>query len=165
MALKVSPRTFRFGINLYPPYLGAGIRCHHMSNDWREARVSLKLRWYNRNFVGTQFGGSLYSMTDAFNAVMLLNVIGHDYWVWDQNASIEYIKPGRKRVHAVFQIDGAMIERVLAATADGEKHLEQVVNEIVDDDGVLIARVARTLYVRKKRKANAAREQHPVQPR
>jgi len=151
MALNVSPRTFRFGINLYPPYLGAGIRCHHMSNDWREAQVSLTLRWYNKNFVGTQFGGSLYSMTDAFNAVMLLNVLGRDYWVWDQRATIEYLKPGRKRVHTHFRIDDEMIKRVRAATVDGDKHLEEVINDIVDDDGTLIARVSRTLYVRKKK--------------
>jgi len=151
MAINVSPRTFRIGISLYPPYLGAGIRCHTMRDDWREAHVSMKLRWYNRNFVGTHFGGSLYSMTDAFYAVMLLNVLNRDYWVWDQKGAIEYLKPGRSRVHARFFIDDDLIARIKAGTADGDKYLEDISTDITTDDGEVIARVTRTLYVRRKK--------------
>ena len=50
----------KFGLNLYPPYLLAGVRVTSIAPDWRELHVSLKLRWFNRNFRGTHFGGSLY---------------------------------------------------------------------------------------------------------
>ncbi len=151
MALNVSPRVFRFGVNLWPPYLGAGIRCTYMSEDWREARVQMKLRWYNRNFVGTHFGGSLYSMTDAFYAVMLLNVLDRQYWVWDQKGSIEYLKPGKSHVRAEFQIDDALVDRIRTGTSDGQKYLEDISTDIIDESDVVIARVTRTLYVRQKR--------------
>ena len=39
----------------------------------------MPLKWYNRNYVGTQFGGSLYSMTDPWYMLMLLNVLGKDF--------------------------------------------------------------------------------------
>jgi len=151
MALNVSPRIFRIGVSLWPPYLGAGIRCTHMSKDWREARVTLKFSWYNRNFVGTHFGGSLYSMTDAFYAVMLFNVLEQQYWVWDQKGSIEYLKPGKSRVSTEFKIDDAFLERVKAATANGDKYLEDLSTDIIDEAGEVIARVTRTIYVRKKK--------------
>lgn len=151
MALKVSPKVFRLGVSLWPPYLGAGIRCTFMREDWREARVQMKLRWYNRNFVGTHFGGSLYSMTDAFYAVMLLNVLNSEYWVWDQKSSIEYLKPGTSHVHTSFKIDDDLIARIRAGTDGGEKYLEDIVTDIIDEQDEVIARVTRTLYVRKKK--------------
>ena len=59
-------------LNIYGPYLGAGVRVTHVANDFREIRVSMKLRWYNRNVVGTHFGGSLYSMVDPHLMLMLM---------------------------------------------------------------------------------------------
>ena len=65
-------RLLRFGLNLYPPYLGAGVRVRHISADFREVRVKMGLNLFNRNYVGTQFGGSLYSMTDPFFMLLLI---------------------------------------------------------------------------------------------
>ena len=42
--------------------------------DFRTARVRLKLRWYNRNFFGVHFGGSLFAMTDPFFALSLIHI-------------------------------------------------------------------------------------------
>ena len=62
--LKISARMLQNGLNWYPPWIGAGIRITDMQPDFRKARVTMPLTFYNRNFVGTQFGGSLYSMCD-----------------------------------------------------------------------------------------------------
>lgn len=64
LKLARKARLLRWLMNFYPPYLGAGIRVRHISDDFRQAQVRMGLRWYNRNYVGTQFGGSLYSMTE-----------------------------------------------------------------------------------------------------
>ncbi len=72
MAPGCPHRWFRLVINLWPPYLGAGIRVEHIAPDFRSVTVALVRRWYNRNYVGTHFGGSLYAMTDPFFALMLM---------------------------------------------------------------------------------------------
>jgi hypothetical protein len=64
--MKVTPARLRRFMNIWPPFLFAGIRVQEVSPDWRHARVRLKLSWYNRNYVKTHFGGSLFSMTDPF---------------------------------------------------------------------------------------------------
>lgn len=56
----------RHGMNAWPPFLFAGIHITALSDDFRHARVELRRRWYNRNYVGTHFGGSLFAMTDPF---------------------------------------------------------------------------------------------------
>ncbi len=52
-----------WGLNLWPPFFFNAIRVLHISDDWRSARVVLKKRWYNRNYVKTQFGGKVTSAT------------------------------------------------------------------------------------------------------
>ena len=84
--LKVPPALFRRAINLWPPFLGAGIKVTRVSADYREIEVTLKLGLTNRNYFGTQFGGSLFAMTDPFFALMMLRNLGPDYVVWDKEA-------------------------------------------------------------------------------
>lgn len=143
--------SFKWRINLYPPFLGGGIRIEHISEDYREVDVSLALRWYNRNYVGTQFGGSLYAMTDPFYMLMLMNVLGRDYIVWDQAAKIDFVSPGKGKVWARFRLTREEIDRVKAEAESGAPLRPVYVVEIHDEQDVLVARVEKTLYVRKKK--------------
>ena len=146
-------RLLRMGLNLYPPYIGAGIRVQHISPDCREARVKMALRWYNRNFVGTQFGGSLYSMIDPFYMLLLMPLLGDDYIVWDKAASIDFVSPGKGPVFAEFRIDDALLAQIREQTAGGDKYLPQLQVDIRDGAGTLVASVHKTLYVRLKPRA------------
>ena len=65
-------------INLYPPYLGSGISIKAVNEDFTKISVQLKMHWYNRNAVGTHFGGSLYSMCDPFYMFILMEHLGKD---------------------------------------------------------------------------------------
>ncbi|MCZ4324368.1 Tetrameric acyl-CoA thioesterase [Pseudomonas sp. 8BK] len=149
-------RLLRLGLNLYPPYLGAGIKVQRISPDCREARVRMALRWYNRNFVGTQFGGSLYSMVDPFYMLLLMPLLGDDYIVWDKAASIDFITPGKGPVYADFRIDDALLADIRAKTAGGEKYLPELQVDIRDATGTLVAIAHKTLYVRLKPRARQA---------
>src|SRR4051812_33729390 len=84
----------RFLGNLYPPFFAAGIRIERISPDFREMDIGMKLHWYNKNYVGTHFGGSLYAMTDPFFMMILIQKLGSDYIVWDKGAKIDFKKPG-----------------------------------------------------------------------
>jgi hypothetical protein len=82
---------FKRLINLYPPYWGTGIRVTRLAGDYSHLRVEMPLRFYNRNYVGTHFGGSLYAMVDPFYMLMLIQILGPDYLVWDRSAGIDFI--------------------------------------------------------------------------
>ena len=151
----MGPRLFRHCINLYPPYLMTGIHVSRVSADFREIDIELALRFYNRNYVGTQFGGSLYAMVDPFYMLMLMRNLGSDYVVWDRSASIDFIRPGRGRVRAELRIDDTTLEQIRQATRHGDKHFPQFEVEILDTAGQVVARVKKTLYVRKKRHVQA----------
>lgn len=136
-------------LNVYPPYLGAGVRVR-ASKDLRTFEVRMKLRWWNRNYVGTQFGGSLYSMCDPFFMLILFEALGRDYVVWDKAATIRFRRPGKGRVSARFHIPQETIDEIRAA-ADAQGKTEPVFQvDVVDEEGGLIAEVEKTLYVRRK---------------
>ena len=137
--------------NLYPPYWGAGIKVENISPDYKYLKVSLKLRFYNRNYVGTQFGGSMYSMTDPHFMFLIMNNLGSEYLVWDKAASIEFLKPGKTHVFAEFRIDDALIDLIKNKTAGGDKYIFDLPVSIFDLHGEKIAQLNKTLYVRKKK--------------
>jgi acyl-coenzyme A thioesterase PaaI-like protein len=151
MARRVSARTLRRVLNIWPPFLFSGIRVRELADDWRHARVELREHWYNRNFVGTHFGGSLFAMTDPFWMIMTLQALGDGYIVWDQAGEIEFVKPGRGTVVAEFRLDDAVLDGIRAATANGDKHLHWFETEIRDHDHAVVARLRKRVYIRRKR--------------
>jgi hypothetical protein len=155
MARKVSARMLRMGMNLWPPFLGAGIRVAHISNDFREAIVEMPLRLYNGNFFRTHFGGSLYAMTDPFFALMVLHSLPDGYLVWDKAGSIDFLAPGRSRVRAHFRLTQDDLDTIVRMTASGDKHLHLFKVDVVDADRLVVARVEKIVYVRRKREPAA----------
>ncbi len=140
-------------MNLWPPYLFAGVRVRTIAEDWRHAEIELRSHWWNRNYVGVHFGGNLFSMTDPFWMLLTLNALGKDYIVWDKAGAIDFRKPGRGTVRAHFRLDDALLEEIRAATAGGDKYLRWCETEIVDADGEVVARVRKQLYIRRKESA------------
>ena len=151
----MSPTLLRWIFNLWPPFAASGIHVTGISRDWRHARVELRMRAWNRNYVRTHYGGNLFSMTDPFWMIMTLQSLGRDYIVWDQAGSIEFVAPGRGTVWAEFRIRAEQLEAVRRATAGGQKASPWYEVEIKALDGSLVARVKKQIYVRVKEQARA----------
>ena len=149
--MKLSPRMLKWILNLYPPYRGAGVRVEYIDSCWMEIRVSLKLRWFNKNIVGTHFGGNLYSMTDPHLMLLLMNRLGSDYIVWDKSATIEFIKPGRGKVSAVFSISDEDLDAIVKQTERRGKCLPEFTIFLTDQSHEKVAKIKKVLYIRKKR--------------
>ena len=147
---KALKRHMRMFMNLWPPFLGAGIRVKRLQPDWKEIAVEMKLRRWNSNYVGTHYGGSLYSMTDPFFMLMLIENLGRDYIVWDKSASIRFRKPGKGKVSAIFRLSDEQIEEIRQALKTEEKIERTFMVEVKDESGAVIAEVQKLLHVRKK---------------
>ena len=146
----MKPSTLRHVFNFWPPFLFAGIHVTRMSADWREARVELRMRPWTKNYVGTHFGGSLFSMTDPFWMILVKECLGSDYIVWDKAAEIEFVKPGKGTVHANFKVEDSLLDEIRTATASGDKYLRWLPVEIIDRQGDVVAKIRKHLYVRRK---------------
>ena len=142
--------ALRRWINLWPPFLGMGIRVKHIAPDMKAVDVEMKLRWWNANYVGTQFGGSLFAMADPFYMLMLMANLGSDYIVWDKAATIRYRKPGKGTVRAEFRLCDSQIDDIREKLKTLSKHEPIFAVEVKDEQGVVIAEIEKVLHVRKK---------------
>ena len=135
---------------MYGPYWGTGIRMNHISQDWHHINVSMKMRWYNRNIVGTHFGGSLYAMVDPQLMIMFQHILGRNYLVWDKAAEIDYIKPGKGKVTADIVVSPDNVELIKQKTEQGEKYFYHHNIDILDEQQQIVCKVKKTIYIKRK---------------
>ncbi len=138
-------------INVYPPFLGAGVRVRQSKADPYTIVSSMKLRPWNRNLFGTHFGGSLYAMCDPFFAIIVARHLGAGYVVWSRSAFIDFLRPGRGTVRATFHVPPEEIDRIRERADLGEKVEPRLTVEVVGEDRKVVARVDQKLYVRRAR--------------
>ena len=142
--------ALRRGVNLWPPFLGMGIRVKRIAPDMKSIDVEMKLRWWNANYVGTHFGGSLFAMTDPFYMLMLMANLGRDYIVWDKATTIRYRQPGRGTVRAEFRLTDAQLDDIREKLKSMVKYEPVFKVDVKDEQGTVIAEVEKLLHVRKK---------------
>jgi acyl-coenzyme A thioesterase PaaI-like protein len=143
-------RLARWRFNLFPAYVGSGARVTHIAADWREVRIELPLSWRTRNYVGTIFGGSLYSAVDPFYMIMLIRLLGPGYVVWDKAASIRFRRPGRSTLHAQFTLPEGELEAIRAALEQAPKIDRVYTVELLSSDGTVHAHVEKTVHVSRR---------------
>ncbi len=146
----------RWFMNAWFPFLGAGIRVTRLDDDWKAIDVEMKLRRWNSNYVGTHYGGSLYSMADPFYMLMLIENLGRDYIVWDKAASIRFRKPGKGTVKAGFRLSDEQVEDIMRQLETEDRVQPVFKVEIRDESDEIVAEVDKVLHIRKKKVAAAA---------
>lgn len=152
---KIPLPVLRFLGNMWVPFLGMGIRILVVREDYKFIRVRLNRSWYNSNYVGTQFGGAIYAMTDPFYMLMLINILGNGYIVWDKAASIRFKKPGRSDLFAEFALLDSEIEEIQQKLLRAEKMDWKKTVLVTDSDGTVIAEVEKTVNIRRKAAQNS----------
>lgn len=137
-------------LNIWPPFLFSGITVLDVSRDFRSAKVRLKKKPLTSNYVGTLFGGSLFSMTDPFFMIMAMKNLGDRYIVWDKRGEIEFISPGKETVFANFAISEEELTEIKVEVEKSGKYLKWFEVELKTADGTVVARVKKQIYFREK---------------
>lgn len=143
MKLTTVLRLMRF----WPPFWGAGIKVHSFNAELTEITVEMKLRFWNKNYVGTHFGGSLYAMTDPFYMLMLLHLLGRSYIVWDKSASIRYKKPAKGMVYATFKLSADQVQLIRDEVSLHLKTEKEFTVKVVNQENEVVAEVTKLVYV------------------
>ena len=140
----------RVGFNLFPAYRRSGGRISFIASDWKEVHVRLRLKWSTRNYVGSVFGGSIYSAVDPIYMIQLIHLLGDRYVVWDKSAVIRFIKPIRKKVYARFVITDVILAEIREAVASNNKYNIDLQVHFEDGEGTVFAEITKTLFIADK---------------
>ncbi|WP_182407208.1 DUF4442 domain-containing protein [Psychrobacter sp. GP33] len=151
----LTPHLLKMRINTYAPYIGAGIKVEHIDLDQGLCVVNMGLNALNKNIVGTQFGGSLYSMVDPFYMLILMHQLGSSYVVWDKSSHIEFIAPGHSKVTARMKVPSTEIATIQELAKEGNAVFREYNTDIVDDQQKVIATVTKTIYIRLRKHSNS----------
>ena len=136
--------------NFWPPFFFSGIRIDHRAKDYRYLRVRLKLRFWNANFVGTQYGGLIFSLTDPFYMIMLMKNLGDSYVIWDKSATIKFLHPGRTDLIAEFTLSEEDLKQIREEVeANGRCEWNRLV-EVKNIHGEVVAEAHKVVSIKKK---------------
>lgn len=140
-------------MNFWPPFLGAGLKVVEMNTELTKIVVELRSHFWNRNYVGVHYGGSLYSMTDPFYMLMLLENLGPNYIVWDKAATIRFRSPGLGNLRAWFELTPEAMQSIKEQVDREGKAEPKFMVQIKDKDDKLVAEVEKVISVRTRQKS------------
>ena len=143
---------YKYGFNLSPMYRRSTGRIIAVSDDLYSVTIRIKLSYKNSNYVGSIFGGSLFSATDPIFMIQLLNILDDNYVVWDKAASIKFKRPARETCYADFIFTKEEIEKI--KTDVSEHHEIDLVKHIQltnKDSSIVFAVVSKTMYIADKK--------------
>jgi len=82
--------------------------------------------------------------------VMLIRLLGPEFVVWDQAATIRFLRPGRSTLYATFHLDPETVASIAAEARAGGPITREFDVELVDEDGQVCCSCTKTVYVRWK---------------
>ncbi len=145
------PWFFKLAFNVSPMYRRSVGKVVKVSDDLHSVEIEIPINYKNRNYSGSIFGGSLFSATDPIMMIQLIQILGHNYVVWDKEATIRYKIPVREKVYALFEFKKREIEEIKTLVAQNkEVDLTKKIN-IQNKDSKVFAEVTKILYIADKK--------------
>lgn len=157
-------KAFKFFFNLSPMYRSTGGRIVSASENLDHIKIKLKLNYKTRNYVGTMYGGHMYSCVDGIYMVQLINLLGKDYVVWDKAATIRFKRPGKTPLFAEFKILPELLEQIKSDVVEKKEIDIKLDVNLHDTKGNVCAEVEKIIYIstktfyKEKQKQKAARQ-------
>lgn len=142
---------FKYGFNISPMYRRSTGKIIEVSEDLLEAKVKIPISYKNKNYVGSIFGGSLFSATDPVFMIQLMNILGSDYVVWDKSAEIKFKRPAKENSYVDFIFAKEEIVKIKERVLE-EKEID-LIKEIKitnKDASTVYAEVSKIIYIADK---------------
>lgn len=150
MPESIQMRIKRWMYNFYPVYRRTGARIIYIDDSWKKIRISIPLRIWTRNYYGTISGISMFGGVDPIYMVMLIKLLGPDYVVWDKEAAIRFIKPGRNKLVAEFKINDDELNHIRQTLEAGPSVTQTYHVDLVDAQGTVCATVDKVIHIKKR---------------
>lgn len=121
-----------------------------VSEDLHVVKIKIPLSYKNKNYVGSIFGGSLFSATDPIYMIQLMQILGKEYVVWDKKTHIKFKRPAYKDAFASFEFTEEEIENILQKVQSENEIDYTKILYITDKTGTILAELDKTLYIATK---------------
>ncbi len=138
-------------MRFYPPLFFQRIWVKKFEKGFRGVTVKISHSILNTNYNRSIFGGSIFSASDPFYAVLFDQVMqqrGFKTRVWLKSATIKYLKPGRSSLYFSITITEQDIAEAEEALKTIGKFVKSYPVEIRNKEGEICALVDNEVYIR-----------------
>jgi hypothetical protein len=149
--MKVSANTLKWALRFYPPLFFQRIWVLKFGHDFKSAEVKISKSSLNKNYNKTIFGGTIFSATDPFYALLFDQIFrkkGFKTRVWLKSASIQYLKPGNTDLYFKINVSDEDIKEAEIALNTVGKFVKTFPMEILNKHGEICALVNNEVYLR-----------------
>ena len=150
MTESFKSRLTRILFNYVPMFWSTGARVTYLADDFKEMHLSLPLSWRTRNYVGTIFGGSMFSATDVLYFLLVRKNLGEEYIVWDKASCIRFKKPGKETLYTKAAISDEEIELIKTELLNTDKIDRVYYLDLIDKAGNVCASIEKTIHIQNK---------------
>ena len=131
-------------------YKNTGGKLIKVSDDLHYIKIQLLFNYKTRNYVGTIYGGHMYSSVDGIYVIQLIHILGDNYIVWDKSAKIKFKRPANKTLFADFKISDKLIEQIKNDIVKDKKKDYNLFVNLTDINGNIYAQVEKVIYIASK---------------
>ncbi|MEP1034117.1 DUF4442 domain-containing protein [Ekhidna sp.] len=143
-------KIFKVFFNLTPMYRRSTGRIISVTPDLSRIDIKIPISYKNRNYVGTIFGGSLFSATDPIYMVQLIQLLGTDYVVWDKSSIVNFRRPASTDAYAVFEFTKEDLSQLKKNVAE-KKEVDIVKTvSLTSKEGKVFCEIEKTIYIADK---------------
>ena len=151
--MKVSENILKWGMRLYPPLLLQRIWVQKVHKDFKGADIKINRSLFTLNFGKAIFGGTIYSGTDPFYAMLFGQILRNKNYhitIWLKSASIQFLKPARTDLFYKIHITEEMIKEAETELNNKGVFVKTYAIEVYSKNKELTAIARNEIYIRKK---------------
>ena len=151
--MKVSENILKWGMRLYPPLLLQRIWVQKIHKDFKGADIKINRSLFTLNFGKAIFGGTIYSGTDPFYAMLFGQILRNKNYhitIWLKSASIQFLKPARTDLFYKINITEEMIKEAETELNNKGVFVKTYAIEVYSKNKELTAIARNEIYIRKK---------------
>lgn len=151
--MKISENSLKWVMRLYPPLLLQRIWVQKISKNFRGADIKINRSLLSLNFGKAIFGGTIYSGTDPFYAMLFGQILRNKNYhitIWLKSASIQFLKPARSDLYYSIHITDEMITEIIEALNSKGVFIKSYKIEVYSRDKILHAIARNEIYITKK---------------
>jgi len=148
---SIKPLLLKLFFNSIPFYRRTGGRVIYISPDETEVHIKLPHKWNTKNFVGTIYGGHIYSAIDGVHFTLFLRKFKNKYILWDKSSTIRFIKPARTSLIAKIKIPLQEFDYIQNQLQHNESIERTYTIEWKDIAGNTVAHIEKVLYFKNKK--------------
>ncbi len=144
-------KLFKYGFNLSPMYRRSTGRIQSVSEGLSEITIKIPHSYKNKNYVGSIFGGSMFSAVDPIPMIQLMTILENKYIVWDKSAEIRFKAPAREDLYAHFVITAEEIQDI-KSRLESSGELELIKKTVLTNHAKdkVYCEVSKTIYLATK---------------